>query len=273
MISDILRRVLPRAVRTAIRDGLLPHEEGLVYRLLAGGDSESKVMVDVGAHFGSTLEPFAKDRWTVYAFEPDAENRKELERLCSEFDTVTIDARAVSNTIQTGVSFFRSEVSAGISGLSAFHSSHAEAGTVETVTLEAFCRDKGIESVHFLKIDTEGHDLFVLKGIRWDEVKPDVIMCEFEDSKTTALGYDFHDLASYLVDRGYAVLVSEWFPVIRYGGNHRWRGFERYPCGLADPQAWGNLIAVLDDGHERELEALFSAVAMRWRVGSMVRRF
>ena len=273
MISNILRRILPRAVRTALRDSLLPHEEGLVYRLLSGTSPGSKVMVDVGAHFGSTLEPFAKDGWTVYAFEPDKENRKKLEQLCSRFDAVTVDSRAVSNTIESNVPFYRSEISAGISGLSAFHASHTAAGTVETTTLAAFCREHAVEVIDFLKIDTEGHDLFVLKGIEWDTIKPSVIMCEFEDSKTTPLGYSYHDMAGYLVDKGYAVQVSEWYPVLQYGGNHRWRRFEHYPCELADPRAWGNLIAVLDGGHLRELDRLFRLVARRWKIGSFVRRF
>ena len=98
-------------------------------------------------------------------------------------------------------------------------------------------------------------------------------MCEFEDSKTTPLGYSYHDMAGYLVDKGYAVQVSEWYPVLQYGGNHRWRRFEHYPCELADPRAWGNLIAVLDGGHLRELDRLFRLVASRWKIGSFVRRF
>ncbi len=41
------------------------------------------VMVDVGAHYGSSLRPFAKDGWRVFAFEPDPANRQKLEHRAS----------------------------------------------------------------------------------------------------------------------------------------------------------------------------------------------
>ena len=39
---------------------------------------KSNFMFDVGARFGSSFEPFAKDDWRIYAFEPDSSNRKIL---------------------------------------------------------------------------------------------------------------------------------------------------------------------------------------------------
>ena len=40
--------------------------------------------------------------------------------------------------------------------------------------------------------------------------------------------------------------MSEWYPIIRYGVQHRWRCFQEYPCSLRDMRAWGNLIAFHD---------------------------
>jgi hypothetical protein len=80
--------------------------------------------------------------------------------------------------------------------------------------------------VDFLKIDTEGFDLMVLKGYPWTQSpRPRVILCEFEDAKTVPLGYDFHQLAAFLVGEGYQLIISEWYPVKAYGGLHRWRRF------------------------------------------------
>ena len=100
-----------------------------------------------------------------------------------------------------------------------------------------------LKNVDFLKIDTEGYDLMVLKGFPFDTIKPKVILTEFENSKTIPLGYNFNDLANYLVDNHYFVAVSEWYPVVRYGGNHKFRGITFYPCDLIDENATGNLIA------------------------------
>ena len=55
------------------------------------------------------------------------------------------------------------------------------------------------------------------------------------DSKTVPLGYKFDDLARFLADKGYAVFVSEWHPIVRYGIRHDWNRLTRYPCKLADP--------------------------------------
>ena len=58
------------------------------------------------------------------------------------------------------------------------------------------------------------------------------------------MNHCWSDMADYLIERGYEVLVSEWHPIKRYGGRHTWRLMQRYPCTLAEPNAWGNLIAV-----------------------------
>lgn len=207
---------------------------------------KGSTMIDVGAHHGSALMPFLNKAWDVLAFEPDEKNRGQLlERLGKHKykDRVSLDIRAVSDHSQKGLTFYRSEVSTGISGLSAFHESHHEAQRVDTVTLSEFLAGKQLAQVDFLKIDTEGHDLFVLKGFPWERFRPAVIECEFEDSKTVPLDYTFHDLAGYLVEKGYTVYVSEWHPVIRYGIRHDWNRLMRYPCRLSDDKSWGNILA------------------------------
>lgn len=261
LIRTLLRLLFPRRHQIIInwlsdRRSVLkarPGEVNLAYWVLRKYPG-SKVMVDVGAHFGTTLKRFAEDGWQVYAFEPDPQNRARLEALAHNFDNVTIDTRAVSNEIKTDQPFFRSEVSSGISGLSSFHASHQEVERVSTITLERFCNERGIKDIDFLKIDTEGYDLFVLKSVPWDTIKPKLIIAEFEDRKTVPLGYTYHDLAKYLTGHGYRVLVSEWYPVVEYGGDHKWRTFAEYPAELlGGEQACGNLIAVID---QREFQKL-----------------
>lgn len=225
-----------------------------------------QVMIDVGAHFGYALAPFLGKGWEIFAFEPDEQNRQKLlQRLANHpyGSNVKLDTRAVSDKSQQGLTFYRSAESTGVSGLSAFLSSHTAAQTVDTVTLTEVLANENIDAVDFLKIDTEGHDLFVLKGFPWERFKPTVIECEFEDSKTVPLGYTFHDLANYLVDKGYTVYVSEWHPIIRYGIRHDWRQLSRYPCELADEKGWGNLLAFRDGIDEGKLvEAVHSVLKL-----------
>jgi hypothetical protein len=141
-------------------------------------------------------------------------------------------------------SFYTSQVSSGISGLSAFHDTHVKTDAVDTITLEYFCQQNQIDHIDFLKVDTEGYDYFVLKGLRWDTVRPLAIVCEFEDRKTIPLGYNFKDLADLLTSQKYFLLVSEWYPITEYGRTHKWKAFYTYPHELSNEKAWGNIIAI-----------------------------
>lgn len=203
-------------------------------------------MVDVGAHHGSSLGRFAADGWRVLAFEPDNHNRAVLQIAHGHRGNLSIDKRAVAATAAHGKPFYASKVSSGISGLSAFHVSHQQRQHVDVTTLSEVLPAYGIQHVDFLKIDTEGHDLFVLKGMDWDALKPSVIVCEFENRKTIPLGYNTADLVAYLAERGYRVTISEWMPIVEYGISHTWKGFAVDISSL-DDNAWGNLIAYLPD--------------------------
>src|SRR5690606_12512035 len=117
-------------------------------------------------------------------------------------------------------------------------------------------RAQGLKHVDFLKIDVEGFDFNVLKGVPWDALKPDVIEAEFEDAKTVRLGYAYRDLCDYLVARGYTVYLSEWYPIERYGALHDWRRVVKYPAEIA-PEAWGNLLCFQNDPGLAAVQAAF----------------
>ena len=195
-------------------------------------------MIDVGAHWGTSLGLFVKNGWKVYAFEPDRENFQELVR---RYPTIHVDGRAVSNKPATNVTLYKSHQSAGISTLSPFHESHYPAIGVDVITLTSFIHEQRIKKVDFLKIDTEGFDYFVLQGYPWKKA-PKVILCEFENSKTNPLGYTLEDVAEFLLSKSYKLKISEWEPVVTYGGSHKWKRLTDYPCELSD-NAWGNIIA------------------------------
>lgn len=205
-------------------------------------DRKGGTMLDVGAHWGGSSMPFLKGNWQIWAFEPDPSNRSHLDRVKSTYPRLHISPKAISNETGVNVPFFRSDVSTGISSLSPFHESHYEDGRVDVTTLSNFCEEHSIDRVDFLKIDAEGHDLFVLQGFPWEKLKPAVVMCEYEDFKTSQLGYSFNDLVHLLVRHGYEIVVSEWYPVERYGGNHKWKRFHGHPCVSHDPNGCGNIL-------------------------------
>jgi FkbM family methyltransferase len=116
------------------------------------------VIFDVGAHHGQTCARFraAHPSARIYAFEPDAENFKILSRAPN----------------QPNIRFFRIALS---SAPGTVNMSDCENNTmrristdggnpVECSTVDLFCRSNEVQKIDYLKIDTEGHDLEVLKG-------------------------------------------------------------------------------------------------------------
>jgi FkbM family methyltransferase len=242
-------------------------DESAVAHVLLEHDALSTrgTMIDVGAHHGSAFKRFVNEGWRVVAFEPDSVNRAVLEASTEAGWDLTIDDRALSDHPETDVSFFRSEESTGISGLSAFHESHELVDSVDLTTLAEVLVEFGVEHVHFLKIDTEGHDHRVLHGFPWHIDRPDVIVCEFEDAKLTPGSATLQ--AEYLLELGYNVVISEWHPVVRYGIQHDFRGLWTFEQNDQVTDAgFGNMIALRPDLASSVPAAVATVVKQRGRV-------
>jgi|TARA_B100000315_G_C14579535_1_gene589723 FkbM family methyltransferase len=229
-------------------------------------------MIDVGAHHGTAFKAFLDQGWEVFAFEPDPANRSYVEERYGDNPAIRIEPNAVGDRHGARLDFFASEQSTGISSLIPFHEGHAKVATVETVRLDRYMEEHGIEDVAFLKIDTEGFDLRVLEGFPWEKCQPEVIECEYEDAKTTKIGYTYENLGQFLVDRGYTVFVSEWHPIVRYGVRHQWRRVVPYPATLRDEDAWGNFLAFRDSISIAEVEALFQRTLRQKNPGKVLTR-
>ncbi len=251
------------------RDAKASIDELLMVRDAIGTSHADDLMVDVGAHHGGSTALFLQQNWNVLAFEPDPVNRQRATKRHSNNPRFRLDPRAVGKEEQKNVPFYTSEQSTGASSLAAFTALHKEAETVDVTTLSVALKEHGVESVRLLKIDSEGFDKHVLEGFPWDRMKPSVVMCEFEDRKTLDLGYSTNDMAQYLVDQGYTVVVSEWHPIIRYGVQHDWRRLFRFGAKEADSQSWGNLIAFR---YEPDAEAFEDIVRMAIREGSLTNK-
>lgn len=218
-----------------------------VHRFFQHLQVRSGVMLDVGAHRGTSLHPFAQSGWSVHAFEPDAANRRLLLASIQDDWDVSVSDQLVSDESDLEVAFYSSPVSSGISSAIPFHESHEQSAKVQTTTLRKYMSGHDIDSVDFLKVDTEGGDLFVLSGFPFHRVAPKVVLCEFEDSKTIHCGYRTADMINFLQLAGFDnILVSEWHPIVKYGQRHDYSGLRVYDGSPVSEKTWGNLIAVRD---------------------------
>ena len=213
--------------------------------------SDKPVLLDVGAHHGGVSKAFSLKGWKVIAFEPETQNREAFLRNIRSFPNVTCIDEAVADITGNKVPFYVSQEHYGIHSLKPFHSSHTSSYDVETIRLDDALSELNLDNVTLLKIDTEGADFLALKGFDWDRFKPEVIMAEFMDERsTTNFNYTHHDVVEFMMHRGYVGYVSEWAPVKEYGREgkhtkpHVWLRCVPYPL-ISEP-AWGNLIFVPD---------------------------
>ena len=85
------------------------------------------------------------------------------------------------------------------------------------------------------------------QGRPWDILGPTSSSCEYEDAKTVPMGHTWRDVADFFASSGYAVYVSEWHPIVRYGVAHDWRRVVPYPGPTSRQSSWGNLLAFRED--------------------------
>jgi len=150
---------------------LTKHEIEVIGKFISPGD----VVFDVGAYMGGwTREVFRQHRDVrAHLFEPVPTSYRRLEEEFSgEIHTgqVVVNNLAVSSREETRQIYFYTDRPAW----STFHRRLVveKQTTVQgpktlnvcTMMIEKYCREKNIERINFLKIDTEGNELEVLKG-------------------------------------------------------------------------------------------------------------
>jgi FkbM family methyltransferase len=143
---------------------------------------------DVGANVGgytTLLKNVFGDNCYIHSFEASPNTMEELQRTHSNSENVSLWNLALSNS--SGVApLFSTEGNSGLSSLHYRHLTHhgitlTEECSVNLQTLDDFCSSEGIDNIHFLKLDTEGHELAILQGASrmLSENKIDAIQFEF----------------------------------------------------------------------------------------------
>lgn len=206
-------------------------------------------LIDVGAHVGFFLKRFAEMGWFVLAFEPEPENYKELCDKYKNYANVICLQKAISDETKKNVPFFVSSEHWGIHSLKPFHKTHQTVVRVNTVRLDEEIKKFSIDHVTVLKIDVEGADLFALKSFDFKQFHPQVVICEFMDSRSRTLyDYTHHDMAEHMLQYGYQVYLSEWGPISEYSRKGRKTAAHKFincsPYPVNHDIAWGNLICV-----------------------------
>lgn len=125
---------------------------------------------DVGANVGQTAIAFqaAFPRAEIFCFEPVQATLQQLRASIAGFERIRAFNLALSDKIgEAELHLYESSLLSSLEARAPFtadRSGPAAREACRTDTLDSFCETEGIDSIDVLKIDTEGHDLAVLRG-------------------------------------------------------------------------------------------------------------
>jgi FkbM family methyltransferase len=209
--------------------------ERSVMRLLARRAEQHQgtpLIFDVGANTGSytraLLDAFG-DTAEIWAFEPAPSTFRRLESAVAASHRVRLWNLGFSDAEGTGTLYSPAE---GSKLGSVYDTTERQRGmglpalredTIQLTTLDRFCRSHGVERVHFLKLDVEGHELQILRGARGLLAAGRISAIQFEfgvaNLESRTYFRDFFQLlrGSYTVHR---VLKRGLCPVDAYRETH-----------------------------------------------------
>ena len=187
--------------------------------------SSGAIVIDAGAHVGrwsQELLQLAGDRIDkIYDFEPSTTSLQKLHRKLKPCAKVEIVQAALSN--ESGETVLYGPRS-GSSQASLVQRVTGEEGgvfkgleTIATVTLDKFAAERRIETVHFLKMDIEGHEYSALQGA----------VQLLREGRIRTLSFEFSDAA---VDA--RVWFKDYWDLLR---GYRYRLFRIVPGGRLLP--------------------------------------
>jgi FkbM family methyltransferase len=147
--------------------------------------SHLRVAFDVGANVGNWTAMLlaVNPACAVYAFEASPRTFVSLQRRFAAKDNVRLYQIGLGD--KEGYSAFHEYGEESV--LSSFVSRELSTGLkaqrlveLELTTFDVFCRDNGLREVDFVKVDTEGYEMAVLRGMKSSLAERRVSLVQFE---------------------------------------------------------------------------------------------
>ena len=170
-------------------------------------------VIDIGANIGYFTLLFAKlvgPDGKVFAFEPDPTNfsilKKNIE--VNNYNNVILSQKAISDKTES-TKLFLCKFSNGMNRT--YDSNLCDKSLdIESTTLDNFLNQINFSGkIDFIKIDTEGSEIKVLKGIeKIIEMNDDIsLQIEFNPSSINECGFKSRSLPDFLVKKGFQMLA------------------------------------------------------------------
>jgi FkbM family methyltransferase len=186
---------------------------------------EKGIIFDIGANIGDYSKNLRKSNQqiTIYAFEPHPITFKNLlinttNLNINAFNVAIGSKKAILSLYDYADQDGSSHASLYKEVIENIHKSKAINHEVNIIDLNTFVKEHAIERVHLLKIDTEGHELEVLKGFEQfiQENRVDIIHFEFNEMNIASRVF-FKDFWEFLPNYDfYRMLPDGLIPIKTY---------------------------------------------------------
>lgn len=188
--------------------------------------SEPITVFDVGAHYGETILLFEKKLKLkkIYSFEASPENFEKLKiNISKKLKTKTeifnnalgdkISKKYINQTLETSSSTINE-----LNQNSRYYKkklkilniknkkSYIRQIPISIITLDEFIEKKNIKKIDLLKIDTEGYEFKVLKGLSKHYQKIKLIYFEHHYDDMIIKNYKFGDIHNLLKNKGFKMI-------------------------------------------------------------------
>ena len=199
-------------------------------------DKNINIFIDVGAHHGDTINEFLKifSIEKIYAFEPSKKNLIKLKNKVAkiekskntkveifpfglgnkeeilELNEITDGVSNTFNNLNFNSSYFRKKkLITTLFGIKKFIENKVP---TKIIRLKEFLKKEKINKIDFIKIDTEGYEFEILKGLKNKISQIKLIMFAHHYDDMIKKGYKYSNISKLLKDNNFEKIYKSKMP-------------------------------------------------------------